>query len=324
MTTRLQIHDSEIFFNSEQTKNLSQHSEKMSTYSVYSRQLLSFFLTNLSPPYYTRRSKPLCISALIKSAPKRLRGILCRILHTLYGKNIFVPLSPYHPTEPDGDNPLRICVGKSVPKRVRRRLAVNICIFQAGLSYLVMVSKKRKRVELSPASDGSDAAGDPGGNYANGTKKYTKILGFYNEGIPRTLYQIWRTAMHHAMAKFSSYGPGETGRDRFTWFGEWGATHPAMAPRRQINYHEESCRSALNQLMQDVAKKVRKSRQVIWEAIADAQAAFATENTNIAIELVDRLPDMGATTAQPAYMPANPESTKARTESAAEGQRAAA
>jgi len=125
MITSLQMHDSEIFFASEQTKNLTQHSEKVSTYSVYTRQLLSFFFANLSLPHDSRRSKPLCISALIKSASKRLRRILRRVLHTLYGKNIFVPLSPLHTTQPDADYPLRICVGKSALKRVRRRLAVN-------------------------------------------------------------------------------------------------------------------------------------------------------------------------------------------------------
>jgi len=51
-----------------------------------------------------------------------------------------------------------------------------------------MVSKKRKLVEVSPASDGGDAAGDSGVNNDYGTNKYEEILGFYNEGVPRTLY----------------------------------------------------------------------------------------------------------------------------------------
>jgi len=83
-----------------------------------------------------------------------------------------------------------------------------------------MVSKKRKMVGLSPASDGGDAAGDSGVDDAYGTKKYAEILGFYDEGVPRTLYQIWRTTMQCAMAEFSVYGPGETGQDRFARFCE--------------------------------------------------------------------------------------------------------
>jgi len=138
-----------------------------------------------------------------------------------------------------------------------------------------MVSKKRKLVEVSPASNDGDAAGDSGVDYDYGNKKYAEILGFYDEGIHRTLYQIWRTAMQRAMAEFSVYGPGETGRDRFAHFCEWGAAHLAMALGRQIHYHEESSNSTLNQLMQDVAKEVRKSRKVMWEAIANARAAFA-------------------------------------------------
>ncbi|KAF8455928.1 hypothetical protein BGX38DRAFT_1266813 [Terfezia claveryi] len=42
--------------------------------------------------------------------------------------------------------------------------------------------------------------------------------------------------------------------------------HPAVAPTGQIHYHH---RSAPNQLMQDVAKRARKSRQAMWEAIAE-------------------------------------------------------
>jgi len=99
---------------------------------------------------------------------------------------------------------------------------------------------------VSPTSDGGDVVGDSGADNNYGTKKYPEILGFYDEGIPRTLSQMWRTAMQCAMAEFSVYGPGETGHDRFARFCEWGAAHLAMALRGQINYPEESCRSALD------------------------------------------------------------------------------
>jgi len=124
----------------------------------------------------------------------------------------------------------------------------------------LMAYKKKKLVETSCVSDGGDAAGDFGVDDDYGTKKYDEIFGFYDEGVLRTLYQIWRTAMKRAIGKFSVYGPGETGRDRFARFYEWGAAQPATAPLGQINYHDESCRSALNQLMFDGAEKVRKSR----------------------------------------------------------------
>jgi len=58
-----------------------------------------------------------------------------------------------------------------------------------------MVFKKRKVVEVGRASDGGDVVGDSGTNDDYGTKKYTEILGFYDEGVPRTLYQIWHMAM---------------------------------------------------------------------------------------------------------------------------------
>jgi len=78
-----------------------------------------------------------------------------------------------------------------------------------------MAYKKRKLVETSPVSDGGDAAVASGVDDDYGTKKYAEILGFYDEGVPRTLNQICRKAMQHAMAEFRVYGPGETGRDRF-------------------------------------------------------------------------------------------------------------
>jgi len=53
-----------------------------------------------------------------------------------------------------------------------------------------MVFKKRKVVEVSPASDGGDWVGHLGANDDYGAKKYFEILGFYEEGVPRTLYQI--------------------------------------------------------------------------------------------------------------------------------------
>jgi len=51
-----------------------------------------------------------------------------------------------------------------------------------------MVLKKRKAVEVSPASDGGDVVGDSDANDDYGTKKYAEILSFYDEGDTRTLY----------------------------------------------------------------------------------------------------------------------------------------
>jgi len=50
--------------------------------------------------------------------------------------------------------------------------------------------KKRNLVETSPINNGSDMAGDPGVDDAYGSKKYAEILGVYDEGVPRILYQI--------------------------------------------------------------------------------------------------------------------------------------
>jgi len=47
-----------------------------------------------------------------------------------------------------------------------------------------------------------------------------------------------------------------------------------MAPKGQVNYHDPEYQDAMNQLLQDVAKKARKSRQTMWESIADARAGW--------------------------------------------------
>ncbi|KAF8423009.1 hypothetical protein BGX38DRAFT_1279720 [Terfezia claveryi] len=165
-----------------------------------------------------------------------------------------------------------------------------------------MGTKKRKLIE---ASDGGDPARESSGDEDYGTKQFADALGFNDPGVPKTLYQIWRNCMQRAITEFGVYGPGESGHDRFAWFCEWGVAHPAMAPRGQINYHDEAM-------------------QVMWEAIADARAAFEAANPDIVVEPVDQLPDMGAPRADPAYMPGNQGSVKARTASTAERQRAAA
>jgi len=65
--------------------------------------------------------------------------------------------------------------------------------------------------------------------------------------------------MQRAMAEFGSFGPGESGGVKFAELCEWAAGHPAMAPKGQVNYHDPEYRDAMNQLLQDVAKKARKS-----------------------------------------------------------------
>jgi len=44
--------------------------------------------------------------------------------------------------------------------------------------------------------------------------------------------------MQRAMDEFGVYGPRESERDKFARFCEWGAAHPAMTPRGQIEYNE--------------------------------------------------------------------------------------
>jgi len=65
-------------------------------------------------------------------------------------------------------------------------------------------------VELSPTSDGGDAIGDSSVDDNYGTKKYSKILGLYDKGVSRTLYQIKHIVMQLVKPEFNAYGPKET------------------------------------------------------------------------------------------------------------------
>ena len=94
-----------------------------------------------------------------------------------------------------------------------------------------------------------------------------------------------------------------------------------MAARGQVNYNDPTYRVAMKQLLQDVVKTAHKSRQTIWEAIADAQAGFTAANHAVGIEHVGPLPDFGNPTADPPYMPWKQGSNTAKTESAAQRQR---
>ena len=126
--------------------------------------------------------------------------------------------------------------------------------------------------------------------------------------------------MQCAMAEFGIFGPGESGRVRFAELCKWAAGHPAIAPKGHVNYHDPEYRDTINQLQQNIAKKACKSRQTMWELIADARADFAAANHGVPIQPIGSLPDLGVLTVDSPYMPPNQGSNKARMECAAQHQ----
>ena len=116
------------------------------------------------------------------------------------------------------------------------------------------------------------------------------------------------------MAECGIFGPEEAGKVKFAEFCEWAAGHPSMAPRGQVNYNDQTYRVAMNQLLQDGVKKARKSRQTMWQEIADARAALTAANDGIVIERVGPLPDFRNPTADPSYMTGDQGSNTAKTE----------
>ena len=66
--------------------------------------------------------------------------------------------------------------------------------------------------------------------------------------------------MQRAMAEFGIFGPVEARKVKFAEFCEWAAGDHSMAHRGQVNYSDQTYRVAMNQVLQDVAKKARESR----------------------------------------------------------------
>ena len=124
--------------------------------------------------------------------------------------------------------------------------------------------------------------------------------------------------MQGAMREFEIFGPGEASKVKFVECCESAAALPAMAPRGQVNYTDQTYRVAMNQLLQDVAKKARKYRQTMWQAIADARAAVTAANHGVVIERIGPVPDFENPTADPLCMSGNQGSNIVKTESTAE------
>jgi len=61
------------------------------------------------------------------------------------------------------------------------------------------------------------------------------------------------------MADFRDFEPREAGK----FLSELVSGHPTIAPRGQFNYHNATYRTAINQLLEDIAKKARKSKETM-------------------------------------------------------------
>ena len=70
----------------------------------------------------------------------------------------------------------------------------------------------------------------------------------------------------------------EGGTSKWSEFGDWAAGQPTMAPGGQLEYDQDKIRSSVRTICDDIAKKARKSRLTMWEAIHLARGTYRTAN----------------------------------------------
>ena len=107
------------------------------------------------------------------------------------------------------------------------------------------------------------------------------------------------------MPEFGISVPVEACEVKFAECCQWAVSHPSMPPKGDVNYHDHTYRVAMNELVQDVAKKPGKFTHRMWQGIADARAAFMAANYCIVIEPVGLLPDFGNPTTDLRYVSGN-------------------
>jgi len=108
----------------------------------------------------------------------------------------------------------------------------------------------------------------------NKVKTAAERLGFYADGVQGQLYTRWRKQIHRGILNFNSYGPEESGTNRWENICQWPAGQPTMGPAGQRAYNDEAIQRSVRMLCDDVAKKARNSGQAMCAAIHQACAAY--------------------------------------------------
>ncbi|KAF8425999.1 hypothetical protein EV426DRAFT_594682 [Tirmania nivea] len=152
------------------------------------------------------------------------------------------------------------------------------------------MSPKRK---TQPAADPTEADDD------RTIRQFADRAGFYNEGIPETLYSLWRRDVSQLIKETGVYGPQKSGTDTWSTFCWHAAGLPTMAPSGQLKYcSDKRVLQSVNQLCQDIAKKVRTGNTSRDQAVQQAHAAHAAQYPD------DSSPP--ALTSQPPALPNHP------------------
>ena len=130
----------------------------------------------------------------------------------------------------------------------------------------------KKKATKTPANDPS--SGDEPISLTN--RGYAEIVGFFDDGIPPSLYGLCRWDIVQLIRETEVLGPQKASTDRWSILHHHTAGLPTMAPRRMINYAADSkVLHAVNILCQDITKKVRNGEAAQTRAIKAARTAHA-------------------------------------------------
>jgi len=112
-----------------------------------------------------------------------------------------------------------------------------------------MPAKKRSERKESPDDEDRDSGAE---QISRTNRGYAEVAGFFDIGIPGSLYGVWRRYVAQLMRETEALGPQKAGTDRLSTLHWHAAGLPTMVPRGMINYgSDNSIVPAGNKLCQD-------------------------------------------------------------------------
>jgi len=136
----------------------------------------------------------------------------------------------------------------------------------------------RKKTTKTKSAPGDDPSSD-NEPISLTNPRYAKAVGFFDTGIPLSLYGLWRRDVAQLMTETEILGPQKAGMDHWFILPHDAAGLAIMAPRGMINYvADKTILHAVNILCQDIVKKVRNGKAAWTRAIKAARTAYAAQH----------------------------------------------
>jgi len=138
-----------------------------------------------------------------------------------------------------------------------------------------MLPRKKTTKMKSAAGDDPFSDNEP---ISLTNRGYAEAVGFFDMGIPPSLYGLCRRDVVQLMRETEILGPQKAGTDCRSILHHHTAGLPTIAPRGMINYAaDKTILHAANMLCQNIARKVRNRKAARTRAIKAARTALADD-----------------------------------------------